>query len=354
MHRSWNTTPGALMIALVLMASPLAGCGEDASGGPGGNNGGDTNNGGETNNGDPSDVGANNGGDPSDVSTNNSASPDVSDGADVAPDTAGEDVAADVPTEDVHVSTTCQAPEDCSGNTTCIDGVCTLNPEGRAYVEYNYVLQEPEELTTVVSVLKGFLAGTGFFMTAFSARAEDDTMMVTYGGGDRVMAVPDGYDQYAWQFPPDTLPAFQVSRYADPNDPLQDAVWESEVFDYRLVAVFEFMDVRSEVGFVAKSATVQLRFSEDLDRIEDGVLEGYITREESESRFLNLNDPNCFLTLGVCPSFDCANDPPLQTLADVLDCNGAVLDADIDPDIEGHDAYRAVIYFQSNRVEIQP
>lgn len=348
MDRGWAT-----VVAMALVAGlALAGCGDDEAGGSGAGNDGPGTNNGSTNNGAPEDVGSDS--DPTpDVAMNNGTEPDVEDASDAAPDTVEDDAPEDVVMEDVHVPTTCQGPEDCTGTTACIDGVCTLTPEGLAYVEYNYVLQEPEELTTVVSVLKGFLSGTGFFMTEFSARGEDDTVMVTYGGGDRVMAVPDGYDIYAWQFPPDTLPTFQMSRYQDPNDPLQDAVWESEVFDYRLVAVFEFMNVQSEVGFLAKNATTRMRFSQDLSQIEDGVLEGYITRQEAENRFLNLDDPQCFLTLGLCPTFDCVNDLPLQTLADVLDCNGAELDSDVDPDIEGHDAYRAVIYYQSERIEVQ-
>ena len=88
-----------------------------------------------------------------------------------------------------------------------------------------------------------------------------------------------------------------------------------------------------------------------MTQIESGRLDGFITREEAESRELELED-NCLLALGLCPAHNCA-DPPMGTLADVLDCNEVVLDADIDPNIEGHDAYSASIFFQSEEVIIQ-
>ena len=56
----------------------------------------------------------------------------------------------------------------------------------------------------------------------------------------------------------------------------------------------------------------------------------------------------------MCPSYDCDNDPELGDIAAVLDCNGAEMDADLDPEIPGNDAYRTSIFFESIRVALDP
>ena len=61
---------------------------------------------------------------------------------------------------------------------------------------------------------------------------------------------------------------------------------------------------------------------------------------------------SCVLSQAVCPSYECDVDPPILTIADVLDCNGAPLDADVDPEIDGNDAYRAIINFDSTQINL--
>jgi hypothetical protein len=187
-------------------------------------------------------------------------------------------------------------------------------------------------------------------MTHFSPLDDAGEMVVTYGGGDRVETVPDGLNIYAWQIPEASLPVFRVHRYEPATAPLAHALWESEVFDYQLVAVIEVGTVRSGLGFEAVDSTVRFEFSDDLTRISQGRLDGFITRAEALTRFIQLD---CLLSLGLCPGFDCDLDPPIETIADLLDCRGAPLDSDLDPAIEGNDAYRASILFSSEEVELQ-
>lgn len=177
-----------------------------------------------------------------------------------------------------------------------------------------------------------------------------------YGGASRLEVVEDGPDVYAWQFPVDQLPGFRVrpalpEEAPDPSNPTN--TWVSDVFDYRLMAIFTFNGVQSVLGFEAKQTVMTATFSEDLETITAGRLEGYITREEAESRLLNLDDPDCLISRGICPGFECGVDAPLMSIADVLDCNGAVMNADVDPDIEGHDAYMTSIFFESRRVLVE-
>ena len=339
---------GASLVALVALA--LSACGDDASSGTSDNNEMSANND-ATNNSVNNDDVVNN--DTTNNDTNNGMSNNGMSNNGTSNNGGTNNGGTNNGTNNADVPLSCAMVEDCPDNYACLDNICTLSPHELSFVETNYILESPAALSGVVSLIKGFLTGTGFFMTLFSPIDEAGVITVTYGGGDRVMSNPEGFDTYAWQFPPDTLPTFTIERFQSLDDPMQDDTWESEVFDYRLAAVFEFNGIRSTLGFEAKNAIMKATFNEDLTEIINGSLAGYITREEAESRFLNLDDPDCFFTIGLCPTFDCGVDEPLQTIADVLDCNDAELDSDIDPEIEGNDAYRAVIAFESKRVEIE-
>lgn len=267
---------------------------------------------------------------------------------DVSPDVEG-DVEADAPEAP---GLACDDAAECVAmpNTLCIEGACTLNPESRVYVEDRYDLQEPEELAPVISTIKGLIGRSGLFMTRLSALDADDAMRVTYGGGDLVERVDDGLDLYAWQVPEANLPTFSIHRYASEAQPLAYNTWESDVFDYRLVAVVTVGETQVGLGFEASDSTVRFRFNDDLSEVTTGRLEGFITRKEAELRAIDIQD--CLLSMGICPGFDCDNDPPIATVADILDCRGARMDADIDPLVDGDDAYRAVILFHSLEVEL--
>jgi hypothetical protein len=248
------------------------------------------------------------------------------------------------------LGTACQAEATCiKEHYDCLGGVCTLNPTGRAFVETNYVLEQPSALTNVVSVAKGLFSDTGFFLTEV-AGLEGDAARVYYGGGDRLEQHDDGPDVYRWQLP-DDLPSFLMRRLQDPEQPLQGNTWRSDVFDYELVALFGDEVPRGRLGFEAVQTQVTMTFDPDLTQIMEGRIEGYITRAEAERRELGLVD-NCALSRLLCPAYDCTNDPPLATFAELLDCNGVPTDSDLDPLIEGNDAYRASIFFQSERVEL--
>jgi hypothetical protein len=257
------------------------------------------------------------------------------------------DVVEDVVDEDIFEGSDCVDDEDCPENYSCLDEVCVLNPEGRAYVEFNYVLEEPSELTNTISVLKGFFSDVGFFLIDFSPLDEANESEMFYGGAERVLEVEDGPDVWTWQLPLD-LPSVQVYPDIREDDPLNGRRWTTDPFTYELVAIFgEF-----RLGFEAVDAVVSMEFSEDLSQVVSGRLTGYITREEVEGRGVDFTD-NCLLATGLCPAFDCVNDPPWETLAEVFDCLEIPLNADIDPNLEGDDAYDASIFFQSEQVIIQ-
>ncbi len=277
--------------------------------------------------------------DPMDADEPDIDEPDVPDEPDIdEPDVPDEPMA-------------CVDSEECAENYACIAERCTIDPSGRAYVEYNYVLEEPSALTNAVSVLKGFFGDVGFFMIDLDTLGEGNIFEAPYGGADLVTENDNGPDTYAWQLP-DRLPMVEVHPMDPEAEDFDPDVWVADPFTYELVAVFTDGDIRSGLGFEAEQTSLTMRFTPDLTGIVEGRLNGFITRAEAESRSLQLAE-NCLLALGLCPTFSCANDPPMETLADVLDCNDVVLDSDIDPNIEGHDAYRAVIFFQSNEVFIE-
>ena len=280
------------------------------------------------------------------------ATPDPEDVPEPEPDASPEpDAAEDVVDEEIFEGAACVAQDDCPENYACLDEVCVLNPAGTSFVEYNYVLEEPSELTNAISVLKGFFGDVGFFMIDFSDLDESNHSEMFYGGGDRILEVDEGPDVWAWQLP-DELPSVVVYPLIEENDPLNGRRWRSDPFDYQLVALFGDEPRRFRLGFEAAQTVLTMEFTEDMSEIISGRLEGYITREEAENRSVDFSD-NCILARGLCPIFDCANDPPMENLGAVFDCLEIPLNADIDPNIEGHDAYEASIFFQSERVTIQ-
>jgi len=210
------------------------------------------------------------------------------------------------------------------------------------FVENNYQLLQPTALTNVVSFFKGFFRDLGFFMTAMGP-LENGTIEVMYGGADRVLEREDEPDQWLWQLP-ERVPSFEMTRQSEDIDPLQSDTWVSEVFNYQLVALYGD-EPRSQLGFEARDTVVTMQFSEDLTLITGGTIRGYMTRTEAESRFLELDE--CILQQGLCPNVDC-DQAPLQTLADILDCNDVQPDAEVD----NEDAYTTEVYFSSELVEL--
>jgi hypothetical protein len=252
----------------------------------------------------------------------------------------------DLPPPDM--GTACEPEGDaCGPDYRCVDQVCTLWPQGRVYAEVNYVLLQPSALTNVISVIKGLFNQTGFFMTDMR-EADGDQIVVYYGGADRVEHNDDAPDLYAWQLP-ERLPTFRVHRLEDPEAPQQGHTWQSDVFLYELVALFGDGEPRQGLGFEAADTVVTMTFNEELTQITSGSIQGYLTREEAEDRTLGIAE-DCLLSRALCPSFDCDTDEPILTVANLLDCNEVELDSDIDPAIEGNDAYRADIFFQSDEV----
>ncbi|MEO1268357.1 MAG: hypothetical protein AAFX99_09675 [Myxococcota bacterium] len=286
---------------------------------------------------------------------------DTSPPEDTAPPEDTDEVRADVPIDASDEGQECLQTPECEEGRICLEGVCTFVPEGQTFVETNYVLEEPEEISAVVSVLKGFVGQTGFFMTDIAPLADNDTLLVTYGGGDPAGPIMDGVTPtYRWQRP-DELPTFSMSPYADPERPLAGESWMSEVFDYELVALFEFDGQQNRIGLEVLDTVVEMRFSPGEERITRGFITGFITRQEAEDRWLNFGSDCdegvgslcCIVSVGVCPTYNCSDDPELGDIAAVLDCNGAEMDADLDPEIPGPDAYQTTIFFESIRVHLE-
>lgn len=273
---------------------------------------------------------------------------DTPDTPDLPPDVA-EDVTEDAPDlaePDLGVMQACDDQTPCPDGYDCVAGVCTLLPSGLIFVENNYQLLQPTALTNVVSFFKGIFSDLGFFMTAMGP-LDGDSVEVMYGGADRVTRIDDAPDEWRWQLP-DRLPSFTMRRL-EGGDPLQSDTWQSEIFTYRLVALYG-PEPRAGIGFVAEKTVVTMRFDPELTNIVEGTISGFMTREEAENRFLAISD-NCLLQQGACPLVDCENSP-LETVADVLDCNEVEPDSDLDDDIPGNDAYATEIYFTSELVTL--
>ena len=286
--------------------------------------------------------------------------------SDTAPEFVEDVEAQDTETRDAPITNpseegqACLQTPDCDlPDRVCLEGVCTLVPASRTYVEVNYVLEQPEEISAIVSVLKGFVGDVGFFMTALGPLSESDAIEVTYGGAD---PITEGSDEelpgYAFQRPESLPPTFFLQPFQDPMRPFAGDTWRSERFTYELVALFDFNNTRNEVGFVAIDTFVTMQFSPDGSSIERGNITGYITREQTEDRLLTFGDdcesPQslcCIVTVGVCPTYSCGQDAPLESIADILDCNGAMPDVDLDETIPGNDAYFATIFFASKEVQ---
>lgn len=347
----------AISIALLL----LTGCSDDTDKGavaPGTDTGADT----------QSDTGDTGSGTP-DTAPDMSETPDLGmdaedasdvedvteDPADVPEDTSDADTSdaedamdvEDEPDAPGPVMQACDEDTPCPDGYECVEGVCTLVPSGNVYVENNYQLLRPTALTNVLSFFKGIFTDLGFFMTAMDP-LDGDTILVHYGGADRVNRVMDGPDEWRWQLP-DRLPTYTMRRATENVDALQSNTWISEVFTYRLVALYGD-EPRAGIGFTAEETVVTMRFNEELTDVVEGTIRGYITREEAENRRLEISD-NCLLQQGACPAVDCEN-APLESLADVLDCNEVDPDYDLDDEIPGNDAYTTEIYFTSEIVTL--
>jgi hypothetical protein len=226
--------------------------------------------------------------------------------------------------------TACDTPELCEGEFDCVEGVCTLDPAGRTYVEQSYRIREPAEVTHVFDFIKTFAADVAFFMLDVSEQGDPGRRPARYGTADRLI-VPDTLDiVYAWQFP--EIDRLMLTPVRGPGG-LRGDVWESNQFQWNLRAhvVLEDLNVDEIIGFVAEYASVRIEFADDM---EDGRGEfrGVVTRREAEDRYFGSSAFEPFRAI-ICTEHPNLVPPGERwSLADIMDCNATPLDVDINGD----------------------
>jgi hypothetical protein len=268
--------------------------------------------------------------------------PDVTDDADVAdvsdatdgssaPDVViPEDTGPDVP----ELITCTDDPSVCALPYSCIADACRLPIERRTIVEGDetFSVVQPEELTSIFSLLKTLAIDAKFILIDPFDGSDNAAVTAEYGSAD-VERASDEPISVSWQyfvrdeivFRPDTREGFEDPR-----------AWISDPFTYDLTArVFITLGVGEpvggELGFEAQQVRIRVVLDED-GLGGNGRLEGYMTREEAESRILNdVETFRSFVGL-LCSDTSFEPDDGFWHLSDVLDCNGTPIDHDLDGD----------------------
>jgi hypothetical protein len=221
--------------------------------------------------------------------------------------------------------------------------VCTLDPSGAHLRRAVYEIREPEEVSHVFSFIKTFAANVAFFVLDVSIDEGDPWRRpARYGTADRLVR-PDTLEVvYRWQFPEEDR--LILVPFRGEGGLFGDA-WESNVFQWNLRAHIVLEDLRVDeiIGFVGEQTQVYIEFSDSMRRGQ-GEFRGIITRREAESRELGSAAFEPFRTIicDVHPNLV----PPGEdwTLADILDCNAAPMDIDLNGD-GVLDGYRTIVDF---------
>jgi hypothetical protein len=217
------------------------------------------------------------------------------------------------------------------------DASVPLGVVGNTYAETQFRVERPAALAKAFNLLIADTQGTRVFVN--DIRQGDAGVQVRYG------AASAGIDGgLAWQ---ETSPVrtFQITSSAD--DP---STLVSKPFNYTLRARFP-NPASSNTSFLvslsASKAVWTATVSPDFSGLNAGTLYGTLTREEAEIRPLNAGIGGC--ALGLCSDLGACAQSGLQTLADLLDCNAAALDADADGDGK-LDGYALALAFTSERI----
>jgi hypothetical protein len=116
--------------------------------------------------------------------------------------------------------------------------------------------------------------------------------------------------------------------------------------------VLSELGVDEIIGFIGEYAQVSIEFDDDLDGGE-GEFRGVITRREAESRFFDSSAFEPFRTI-ICRVHPNLVAPGEKwTLADILDCNAAPLDVDLNDD-GILDGYRTIVDFLVEPATLAP
>jgi hypothetical protein len=217
------------------------------------------------------------------------------------------------------------------------DAAISGKPLGNSYAETEYMLERPEGLVGAFQAVQTLSTGTTrLFVNSITEAATDGGMVdqVRYGAADSV----DG--GLVWQKLTAKPRTFEIGPSKDDARTLV-----SKPFTYTLQAR---VAVDADNVFSLYIESVQsvwtATFSADYENITTGALYGIITRTEAEHRpitFLACG-AGCGLNLG-CSLTD------QNYLSNILDCNGAKLDADVDGDGTA-DGYQMILSFKSQRV----
>jgi hypothetical protein len=267
---------------------------------------------------------------------------DVSDAADAADgsatdvvDTDTADVESDVPTTPPLVDCTTD-PDLCDLPYSCIAGACRIPIERRNVVEDadDFSVSEPEELTNIFNLLKSLAFGARFLLIA-PADGDDNAAVTAEYGAANVLDESAEPITVEWQFFSRNRITFRPDETGDgPADP---RAWISDEFLYDLTANV-IIDlgigdpIAASIGFNAE----QVRFRIVLDESGlggEGSVVGYLTRAEAEDR--PINDVESFAAFrGLLCTNSSFPDPAdgIWHLSDILDCNDAPIDHDLDGD----------------------
>jgi hypothetical protein len=209
-------------------------------------------------------------------------------------------------------------------------------------VEQSYQFREPEELEHVFDFIKTFAADVAFFMLDISDEGDPWRRPARYGSADRIVLPETLNVVYAWQYPEEDR--LILEPYRGETGLLGDT-WLSNEFQWNLRAkiVLEDLRVDEEIAFVAETAQVMVTFRDDFS-LGHGEFRGVVTRREAESRVLASSafEPFRLLICEVHPNLVPSGEN--WTLADILDCNAAPMDVDLNGD-GILDGYNAVVDF---------
>lgn len=260
---------------------------------------------------------------------------DVSDVSDV-PDASDADADADA------IGTACDGDDDaCDEGYVCIDGACQIDLSEETWAESDFDITEPEELTSIFEIFKTFASDVKFLVLDFGVHS--GSVDAAYGTANIIDEEAEPIT-VSWQTP-DDLDSVVFAPARD-EDPLAGDSWRSDSFLYELraSATIEFPGagtISADFGLDALDVTIQVWARPEIPNGMTGQLVGIVTREETESRDLGTAAEFERFEFLLCDDGD--YEPGLEwQLSDVLDCNGAVMDADSDGD-GINDGYRVVI-----------
>lgn len=265
------------------------------------------------------------------------ATPDVEEDTGPPPD-AGTDCLSD--------PTVCELPY------TCMGGVCRLSMSGRAFAERDFRIVEPEELTNLFGVLKELASDVRFVALEMEVDPNSDEIFANAGSADLIdgTVVPM---QVRWQPLPRNLITFRP--YEDDGAPLDGDRWVSDPTFYVIDTIVEVDFGTPQIvraGFDIEELSILLTLNSASEEAT-GELTGFVTRAETESRVMI--EASAFPTFALLFCRERGYEPldGLWHMADVLDCNGAVLDSDLDGDTV-NDAYAMRIAASFNAAVFVP